>query len=79
MLTQTVAGRVYDYSHAVGGRYLPQPVGLAIGADDTVYILSRPSDAISGVEWNKTAVLGKVSICTIGTVPGDEEFVDEFS
>ncbi|MCH8062865.1 MAG: NHL repeat-containing protein [Chloroflexi bacterium] len=79
MLTQTVAGRVYDYSHAVGGRYLPQPVGLAIGAGDVVYILSRPSDAISGVAWNKTAVAGKVNICTIGTVSGDEEFVREFS
>ena len=48
MLTQTVMGRVYDYSHAVGGLYIPQTVGIAIGEGDTVYALSRPADAISG-------------------------------
>ena len=79
MLTQTVAGRVYDYSHAVGGRHLPQPVGLAIGSGGAVYVLSRQYEAISGVPWNKTAVEAKVGVCTIGTVRGDEEFVRDFS
>lgn len=79
MLTQTIAGRVYDFSHAVGGRYIPQPVSLAVGDGDSVYVLSRPSDAISGVPWNKTGVAGKVTKITVGTVPGDEEFVTEFS
>ena len=79
MLTQTVMGRVYDYSHAVGGRHIPQPVGLALGKGDMVYVLSRPSDAISGVEWNKTGVGCKVTKITIGSVRGDEEFVTEFS
>ena len=79
MLTQTVAGRVYDYSHAVGGQYIGYPVGVAVGEGDTVYVLGRPSDAISGVPWNKTAVGSKVAKLTIGTVPGDEEFVADFS
>ena len=73
MLTQTVAGRVYDYSYAVGGRYLPQIVGMAIGEGDTVYSISRPTDAISGVAWNKIGVGSKVVKLTIGTVAGDEE------
>lgn len=73
MLTQTILGRVYDYSHAVGGLYLPQIVGIAFGELDTVYTISRPTDAISGVPWNKTGVGAKVVKLTIGNVPGDEE------
>ena len=79
MLTQTVLGRVYDYSHAVGGRYIPQPVGLALGKGDMVYVLSRPSDAISGVDWNKTGVGCKITKLPVVGVPGDEEFVDVLS
>ncbi len=79
MLTQTVAGRVFDYSHAVGGQYLPQPVGVAVGDGDVVYILCRQYESISNVSWNRTATAAKVSTCTIGTVPGDEEFVRDFS
>ena len=77
MLTQTVAGRVYDYRYAVGGLYIPQPVGIAIGEGDTVYTLSRPTDAISGVAWNKTGVGSKIVKLTIGTVPGDEEHIKD--
>ena len=44
MLTQTVAGRVYDYSHSVGrgsqsGMGFNQPVAAAIGEGDVVYVL----------------------------------------
>ena len=79
MLTQTVLGRVYDYSHSVGGLYLPQTVGIAFGEGDTVYTLSRPTDAISGVDWNKIGVGAKIVKLTIGTVPGDEEHVQDIS
>ena len=79
MLTQAIAGRVYDYSHAVGGQYIPLPIGVAVAGGDVVYVLSRPTDVNSGVPWNKTATNAKVNKCTIGTVPGDEEFVGEFS
>ena len=79
MLTQTVLGRVYDYSHAVGGLYIPQPVGIAFGEGDTVYTLSRPTDTISGVAWNKTGVGAKITKLTIGGVPGDEEHIQDIS
>ncbi|MAP37666.1 MAG: hypothetical protein CL698_08495 [Chloroflexi bacterium] len=75
MLTQTILGRVYDYSHAVGGLYLPQIVGVAFGECDSVYTISRPTDAISGVPWNKTGVGAKIVKITIGDVPGDEEHI----
>ena len=75
MLTQTILGRVYDYSHAVGGLYLPQIVGVAFGECDSVYTISRPTDAISGVPWNKTGVGAKIVKITIGEVPGDEEHI----
>ena len=65
MLTQTILGRVYDYSHAVGGLYLPQIVGVAFGECDSVYTISRPTDAISGVPWNKTGVGAKIVKITI--------------
>ena len=50
MLTQVVAGRVYDYSHCVGeymggmewpGEGFALPVATAVGAGDVVYVLSR--------------------------------------
>ena len=78
MLTQTVAGRVFDYSHAVGSRSGPHPVGVAVGSGDTVYTITRQYEQISNVAWNKTGLFAKVGKYTIGTVSGDEEFVAEF-
>ena len=78
MLTQIVAGRVYDFSHAVGRRDLSNVVGVAIGAGDTVYTLTRQQEQIANVSWNRTAIYAKVGKYTIGTVPGDEEVVGEF-
>ena len=75
MLTQIVAGRVWDYSHAVGGRYGIQfPVAVAIGSEDFVYILCRTQEAFSAVPWNRTGVDSTVVKLTIGMLPGDEEF-----
>ena len=67
MLTQTVAGRTYDFSHVVGGRYIGRPVSLAVASEDTVYSLDRPSENIADVPWNKTASGAKVSVCKIGS------------
>ena len=79
MLTQVVANRVYDYSHAIGGggRVL-YAVGMALGAGDTVYVLCRSMESIADVPWNQTAFNAKVSKLTIGKVPGDESFVGDF-
>ena len=77
MLTVTVSGRTYDFSHAVGGYYIAQPVGVAKGEGDLVYVLSRQSEQISNVPWNRTATGAKIGQCTVGTVPGDEEFLGD--
>ena len=83
MLTRTAAGRVYDYSHSVGrngvsGLGFYYPVGAAVGDGDVVYVVNRPQETVSNVPWNRTAVGARISIVTIGDVPGDEEFVSEF-
>ena len=78
MLTQNIAGRVYDFSHVVGGYQLNNPVGIAKGPGDLLYVLSRQYEEVSDVPWNRTGTRAKVCKCTIGTVPGDEEYVGEF-
>ena len=77
MLTQTVAGRTYDYSHAVGGRYIGQPCSLAVGSGDVVYVLLRGSENISDVPWNKTGTGARVARISVSPVPGEEEFLGE--
>ena len=79
MLTVTVSGRTYDFSHAVGGYYITQPVGVATGEGDLVYVLSRQSEQVSNVAWNRTATGAKIGQCTIGTIPGDEKFLGDIS
>ena len=79
MLTRTVAGRTYDYGHCVGGRSSKEPVGLAIGAGDVVYLLGRQYEQIPNAPWNRIGVHSKVNKFTIPITPGDEEFVCEFS
>ena len=77
-LTQTVAGRTYDYSHAVGGRYMGSPCSIAVGSGDVVYVLLRGSELVGNVPWNRTGSGARVGKFTIGTVPGEEEFTHEF-
>lgn len=84
MLTQIVAGRVWDYSHAVGrydlsGMAFHQPVAVAMANGDLVYVLNRGCEYLSNVPWNRTGRGARVSKLTIGKVPGDEEFLGEFS
>ncbi len=90
MLTQTAAGRTYDFSHAVG-RYIGgmggpagdgfvQPVKIAIGKGDTVYALNRGAESTADGEWLAPRAYGvRIGKFNIGTVPGDEESVAEFS
>ena len=84
MVTQLVAGRVFDFSRVVGraavsGIGFTQPVAVAIAAGDLVYVLSRGWEQISNVPWNRTQNGVRVGIVTIGDEPGDEEFIGEFS
>ena len=83
MLTQTVAGRVYDYSRVVGrssqeGVGFHLPVAVAVAEGDVVYVLSRGNENKSGVSWSNTGSGARVGKFTIGTVPGDEEFLGEY-
>lgn len=83
MLTETVAGRTYDYSHNVGrgaqtGMGFNTPVAMTIGADGVVYVANRGSESISNVGWNRTGVGQRISKVTLGGVSGEEEFLGEF-
>ena len=84
MLTETVAGRTFDYSHNVGrgaqtGMGFNTPVAMTIGADGVVYVANRGSESISNVGWNRTGVGQRISKVTLGGDGGDEEFLGEFS
>ena len=76
MLTQTVAGRTFDYSYCIGGRMV-LPANIAIGSGDTIYVLCRGSERTPNVPANRATGNVRVSVFTAGTTPGDEEFVGE--
>ena len=74
MLTQTVAGRTYDYSHNVGQGASTGPgfyfgVDLALGIDGRAYVLNRGNGAGLGQ---------RVSMLTLGSQAGEEEYIGEF-
>ena len=84
MLTETVAGRTYDYSHNVGrgaqtGMGFNVPVALTLGADGVIYVANRGTESIGNVGWNRTGVGQRVSKVTLGGTWGEEEFLGEFS
>ena len=84
MLTETVAGRTYDYSHNVGrtsqtGMGFSIPVALALGEDGIAYLANRGEESISNVGWDHIGVGQRVSIFTLGGQAGEEEFLGEFS
>jgi DNA-binding beta-propeller fold protein YncE len=55
-----------------------QPVAAALGQGNMVYVLNRGIEGISNVAWNKIGYGARVSMTTIGTTPGDEEYIGEF-
>jgi len=84
MLTQLASGRVFDFSHAVGrgaisGLGFRMAVALAAGDDDVLYVLNRGWEQVTNVPWNRTHTGIRVTKLTLGTQPGDEEIVSEFS
>ncbi len=84
MLTETVAGRTYDYSHNVGrgsatGMGFNNPVALALAPDGAVYVANRGSESISNVSWDRTGVGQRVGKVSLGLQPGEEEYLGEFS
>ena len=84
MLTTVAAGRVFDFSHAVGrgaisGEGFRLCCRLSPGEGDTIYAVNRGWEQIMNVPWNKTQLGTRVGKFTIGPVPGDEEAVKDFS
>jgi DNA-binding beta-propeller fold protein YncE len=84
MLTQIAAGRVFDFSHAVGrgaisGLGFRLAVALAAGTGDTLYVVNRGWEQVTNVPWNRTQLGTRIGKLTIGPVPGDEEVVCDFS
>jgi hypothetical protein len=69
MLTQTVAGRTFDYSFCVGGR-MTYPSAIALGSGDTVYVLVRGAETIPNVPANKATSGAVVAKLTIGSTAG---------
>jgi DNA-binding beta-propeller fold protein YncE len=84
MLTETVAGRTYDYSYNVGrgaqsGMGFANPVALALDADGVLYVANRGGESISNVPWDRTGVGQRISKVSLGSKAGEEEYLGEFS
>ena len=74
MLTETVAGRTYDYSHNVGQGASTGPgfyfgVDLALGIDGRAYVVNRGNGAGLGQ---------RVTMLDLGSQAGEEEYIGEF-
>ena len=62
MQTQIAAGRVFDFSHAVGrsaasgtGFRHPVALAMAIGSEaNAAYVISRGFEMIPNVHWSRT-------------------------
>jgi len=84
MLTTQAAGRVFDFSHVVGrgggsGMGFSRAVALALGEGDTLYAVNRGWEQIQNVPATRTQLGTRIGKFTIGPVPGEEEFVADFS
>ena len=74
MLTTIAAGRVYNFSHAVGaakaaGTGFHMPHSLAIAQDGAVYVVNRGGESSFGSRVNKVTIWP----------PGEEEVLCEFA
>ena len=82
MVTRVVAGRTYDFSHAMGrggvGAGFNSGNALAFSSDNLVYVLSRGGEAVTAVPWHRTARGARVTKFDVGLQSGDEEFIKEF-
>ncbi len=75
MLTTTVAGRTWNFSHAIGrnaaaGNGFTQPWDVAAGADGVLYVLSRGQEGVGGVTAQNKRI-GKLTM--------DQEFIGDFA
>jgi DNA-binding beta-propeller fold protein YncE len=88
VLTQVVAGRVYDYSHCVGeymggmqwpGEGFALPIATAVAPGDVVYVLSRGMESTDyGVPLQARAFGVRVGRFRLPPEPGGEEHLTTF-
>ncbi len=83
MVTQLVAGRVFDYSRVVGrgavtGAGFTMPVAMCLAGEDQVYVVDRGSEYIPGAAWNRMVHGCRVGVFYIGGENEDEEWLTEF-
>ena len=79
MLTTVAAGRVFDYSHAVGGLEMPQPIASVCASDNRLYVLNRQFEEVLDVPWDKTATCVEINLYYIPETPRAERFLGTFS
>ena len=75
MLTTTVSGRTWNFSHAIGrnaaaGNGFTQPTDVAVAPGGVIYVLSRGQEGAGGVQAPNKRI-GKVTIT--------EEFIGDFA
>ena len=83
MVTQLVAGRVFDYSRVIGrgavsGAGFNTPIDLCLAGEDKVFVVNRGAEYVPGAPWNKMAHGSRIGVFTIGGENEDEEWVSEF-
>ena len=83
MVTQIVAGRVFDYSRVVGrgaasGAGFNMAVAMCLAGEDKIYVVNRGAEYVPGAAWNRMAHGCRVGVYTIGGENEDEEWVTEF-
>ena len=74
MLTTTVSGRTWNFSHAIGrnaaaGNGFTQPIDVAVAPGGVIYVLSRGQEGAGGVQAPNKRI-GKVTI--------SEDFIGDF-
>ncbi len=83
MVTQLVAGRVYDYARVVGrgavsGAGFNIPLAMCLAGDDKVYVVDRGAEYIPGAAWNRNVHGARIGVFYIGPENEDEEWRFEF-
>ncbi len=77
MVTQIIANRVYDYSHAIGGRDMMKPYSLGMGPGNVVYLVNRLISGMAQVRAG-AGIPTQIKKIDAGNAPGDEELLAEF-
>ena len=77
MLTTTVAGRTWSFSHAIGrgaaaGAGFANPYDITLGADGSIYVLNRGTERVGqGVQLGENKRIGVVTL--------EQEFIGDFA